>query len=149
MRSPFNPPSEQDFLKLFAEPPPGGSLADIKYFKPSPRGTGIFGLLAGLAKKAAPFLVKKALPSGLNLIQNVADDVLAGKNFKSSLKQRGISAVKEVRDKIISGAGRRKRRSRRKRRNPSTTRKPKISQRRNAKKRKSVKRLRPNVFDDI
>ena len=138
----FTPPSEEDFLKLFAEPPSGGSLADIKYFKPSPRGTGLFGLLAGLAKKAAPFLVKKALPSGLNLIQNVAEDVLAGKNFKSSLKQRGISAVKEVGEKIMSGAGRRRRRRRKN---------PKTSQRRKTKKKKktSVKRLRSTVFDVI
>ena len=105
----FHPPSEEEFLQLFVDSPTGGSLVDIKYFKPSPRGTGLFGLLAGLARKAAPFLVKKALPSGLNLIQNVAEDVLAGKNFKSSIKKRGVKALGEVRDKIISGAGRRKR----------------------------------------
>ena len=111
-RSIFVPPSERDFLLLFAEGNirvKGGSLADITTFKSDvhfQRGSGFWSFLK---RNVLPFLIKKTAPQAMEFVKGVANDAITGnKNLRSSLKSRGIHALKSAGKEMISGGGIRK-----------------------------------------
>jgi hypothetical protein len=80
------------------------------------RGHGFFGrLIAGIGnfiKDLAPGLLKRTLPSALNLTQDIIDGQNVGKAMKSRLLEAGKVAADETLDKLKSrlqkGSGRRR-----------------------------------------
>lgn len=108
-------PSQEEFGILFEEPPikslSGGGLSDIRIYDPvshSLRGTGLFSMLAGLARKAIPFLTKTIFPEVLNLGQSVLSDVNRGSDIRSALKRRGLQSLKSTGARILRGGRRKK-----------------------------------------
>ena len=117
MRVPFQAPSEYEFYKIlggFA----GGGLGDIRSvhfneYRGHQRGAGIFASLASLARKAIPFIIKNVGPSASQFTRDVLSDVATGnQSIKTSLRNRGISALKDVGTRILKGGKKRKRRVR-------------------------------------
>lgn len=60
------------------------------------RGGGIFGSLAKLVMPALKSVGKHALGQAASLAKDVAGDVIAGKNIKSSLMNRGKSRLMNI-----------------------------------------------------
>ena len=63
----FEPPTEEEFIELFfCAPIEGGSLQDIRIYNPfnqsHPRGGGLFSVLGGLLRRAAPFFNENQAP---------------------------------------------------------------------------------------
>ena len=111
-RAIFAPPSERDFLLLFSSDNlriKGGSLGDISTFKSDlhyQRGSGFWSFLK---KNVLPFLIKKTTPHAIEFVKGIASDAITGNaNLRSSLKSRGVRALKGVGKEIISGGGIRK-----------------------------------------
>ena len=117
MRVIFIPPNENEFRKLFMSVPlrKGGGYEDISVFHPSPayaRGGGLFSTLTGIAKKALPFLIKNVAPSVKEFGKDVLHDMVKGETgFKSSLKKRGIKALKNTGERILKGGVNRSKRN--------------------------------------
>ena len=106
-RTIFAAPSEKDFLLLFSNNAlhiKGGSLADISSFKSNlhyQRGSGFWSFLK---KNVLPFLIKKTSPHAMEFVKGVASDAITGNaNLRSSLKTRGIHALKGVGKELVSG----------------------------------------------
>ena len=134
MRLSFIEPSVEEFSILFDNNvlKRGGGLEDIVVFT-NPRrslsGGGLFSLLSGLVKRVAPVVKRILMPSALEFGQNVLNDLQTGKNsLKTSLKERGIQALKSTGRRILTGRGTRKR----KRKNKT-------------KRRKKTKRIKTNT----
>lgn len=112
MRVNFIPPSVDEILFLISPPASykGGGLSDIRIFNRSHiRGGGIFSFLTGLARKAAPFLMRTLAPAVLSMGQNVLQDMQTGEHsFKKSMKKHGIESLKGVGRQILGGGKRRK-----------------------------------------
>ncbi|HIP16932.1 MAG TPA: hypothetical protein EYG76_01315 [Methanothermococcus okinawensis] len=92
-------------------------MGDISVYVPSGRavkGGGLFSILAGLAKRAVPFLMRTIIPEGLNLAQNIVGDINSGTLNRSNLKKRGLESLHNVGRRIVKG-GRRKRTTKKKR----------------------------------
>lgn len=110
MRAPLIIPTENEFLVLFQHPQilkKGGALSDIETFK-SPifyqRGSGIFSLLKGIGRRVLPFIIKNVMPEAVDLGRGIFQDVGSGKkNFRESLKHRGLAAVKGVARRATGG----------------------------------------------
>lgn len=106
MRVHFIPPSVEE-LYILLTPPRGGGTDDIRIFNSSrryTRGGGIFSFLSGIARRAAPFIMRTLAPAALSLGQNVLDDINNDKQtFKQSLKKRGIETLKGVGKQMIGG----------------------------------------------
>ena len=110
MRVAFIPPSVQDYKALFSPPAQrllrGGGLGDIRTLSYEPsyhRGAGLFGTLAGFAKRAFPFLFRNVVAP---VAQGVLGDAVSGKrNLKESLKTHGVGAVKEAGRRLLTGGG--------------------------------------------
>lgn len=115
MRVVFIPPSEHEFKKLFSSIPlkKGSGLDDITVFQPPVsymRGGGIFSTLSGIAKRALPFLIKTMSPSIQEFGQGVFTDVVSGnKSLKSSMKNRGVRALKKTGKRILKNVMKSKR----------------------------------------
>ena len=111
MRVTFTPPSETEFKQLFLSSPlkKGGGLEDINIFQPRGiphrRGSGIFSILTGVAKKVLPFLMKAAKPATREFGSSVVRDVLKKKSLRQSLKKNGIKALKKTGMRIVRGSG--------------------------------------------
>ena len=77
------------------------------------RGAGIGGIFGTLARRLLPFAKKYILPHALEAVKNVATDLSDGKNFKQSLKQNTVGALKSAGNQIFnqSGSGIRRRKS--------------------------------------
>ena len=104
MRVVFEPPTEEEFIELFLLK--GGSLQDIKVYNPPihPRGGGLFSVLGGLLRKAAPFLLKTIAPAAVEFGKGVLDDVGSGREpLKQSIKRRGVDALRDVGKKLVGG----------------------------------------------
>ena len=69
------------------------------------RGAGIGGIFGTLARRLLPFAKKYILPHALEAVKNVASDLSEGKNFKQSLKQNGIGALKSAGNQILNQSG--------------------------------------------
>ena len=112
MRVTFTPPTENEFKQLFLSSPlkKGGGLEDINIFQPRGithrRGSGIFSLLTGVAKKVLPFLMKAAKPAAKEFGSSVVRDVLKKKSLRQSLKKNGIKALKKTGMRLVRGSGR-------------------------------------------
>jgi len=129
MRATLITPSKDEYLALFENPrilKRGGALSDITTFQ-SPvlyqKGAGLFSFLRGIGRRAIPFIMKNVVPEALDMGKGILDDVATGRdNFKQSLKQRGLSALKGVgrRATTTKGAGRIKKKKKK-------TRKPRRS----------------------
>ena len=110
MRIVFEPPTEEEFLELFFFPKEGGSLKDIRVYNPysHPRGGGLFSVLGGLLRKAAPFLMKTFTPAAVEFGKGVLDDIGSGREpLKQSIKKRGLDALRGVGKKLVGGGKRR------------------------------------------
>ena len=129
MRVVFEPPTEEEFIELFFFTPQGGSLKDITVY--SPRGGGLFSVLGGLLRKAAPFLMKTIAPAAVEFGKGVLDDVVGREPFKQSLKKRGLDALRGVGKKLVEGGGGGRRRK---------------EIRRNKKRKKNIIRYKEDVF---
>ena len=147
MRVAFVPPSLEEYRIVINSDPlkqqRGGALEDIEIFtapRRSLQGGGIFSLLSGLVKKVAPFVAKAVLPSALEFGQNVVSDLKEGNmNIKSTLKQRGVEALKATGRRLLTGKGRRK--------NAKRNEKKQIRRRKKNSKRRSVRYK--DVFSSI
>ena len=67
------------------------------------RGHGIgnfFGSLFGKIKSALPWFFKTVAKNALQTGANVAGDMLEGKKFKESIKERGLQAAKDTAGEI-------------------------------------------------
>ena len=115
MRVPFQAPSEIEFYKILGGFR-GGGLSDIRTvnfneYRGHQRGAGIFASLANLARRAVPFIIKNVAPSAAQFTRDVLSDVTTGnQSIKTSLRKRGISAMKDVGARILKGGKKRKRR---------------------------------------
>ena len=111
MRITFTPPTESEFRQLFLSTPlkKGGGLEDINIFQPKGipyrRGSGIFSILSGVAKKVLPFLMKAAKPAAQEFGSSVVRDVLKKKPLRKYLKKNGIKALKKTGMRLIKGSG--------------------------------------------
>ena len=112
MRVTFVPPSESEFKHLFLSSPlkKGGGLEDINIFRPQGiphrRGSGIFSVISGVAKKILPFLMKAAKPAAQEFGSSVVRDVLRKKKpLRQSLKKNGLKALKKTGMRLVRGSG--------------------------------------------
>ena len=118
MRVAFISPSIAEYKTLFlsgVQLKQGGGLDDIRtlnYSADSHRGGGILSTLAGVARRAFPFLLKNIIaPSALTFGRNVLNDMSQAEgNIKSSLKKRGLEAVRDAGARLVKGGGKRKKR---------------------------------------
>ena len=116
MRVTFIPPSIAEYHTLFSNDKQitsrGRGIDDIVTLSYEPsyhRGGGLFSVLAGLAKRAFPFLVKNIIvPSARTFGNNVLDDISQGSNLKSSIKKHGINSLKQAALKLTRGSGKEK-----------------------------------------
>lgn len=109
MRVVFEPPTEDEFIELFLLKK-GGSLQDIRVYTPQlhPRGGGLFSVLGGLLRKAAPFLLKTFAPAAVEFGKGVLDDVGSRREpLKQSVKRRGVDALRNVGKKLVGGGTKR------------------------------------------
>lgn len=100
-------------------------MDDITTFLAPPRtrrGAGLFSMLAGLAKKALPFLIRTVTPEATALSRNVLQDVLEGRKLKDSLKYRGLTALQSVAEKALRRGGKGRIHKRTKNKRKKTTR---------------------------
>ena len=119
----------------------GGALSNIRVFE-APyhvKGSGLLSVLRGIGRKALPFLMQHVAPSATRMVKDVISDLQEGKNIKSSLRSRGVSALKDVGRSVINKQGGRRRRrttqiKKRKRKTP---------------RRQCVKRYKRDVFDSL
>lgn len=130
MRVTFTPPSENEFKQLFLSTPlkKGGGLEDISFFQPKgvphKRGSGIFSVLSGVAKKILPFLMKAAKPAAQEFGSSVMKDILKKKKpLRKSLKKNGLKALKKTGLRIVRGSGKVRKKKFLKKRNKKSKRK--------------------------
>ena len=83
------------------------------------RGAGIGGIFGTLARRLLPFAKKYILPYALEAVKNIATDLSEGKNFKESLKENAVSALKSAGNQIINQSGSGMRRGKNKSRAPA------------------------------
>ena len=129
-RTPFRTPSKHDYIRLFASTHAGGGLNQIRIYRK--RGGGILSGLLSLGRRVLPYLGKFIAPVAMDFTRGVASDIIEGKtNLRKSLKDRGITGLKEVGKKIVRGGGKGGRIRKQKR---------KIKQKKNKNKKKNVKK---------
>lgn len=83
------------------------------------RGSGLGGIFGTFARSFIPFATKYIIPHAKTAIREIASDVLGnGRNFKDSVKQRGLAALKNLGRDIVNqkGSGRRKKNNKNSRR---------------------------------
>ena len=99
------------------------------------RGYGIGSVLSGMLRAAVPFLRRGAQALGKQALRtglDVGRDVLSGRKFKDSARQRTMQTMKNV----VENAGRRTNGGTARRRRPAPKNRPKT----NKKKKKGIKR---------
>ena len=116
MRVQYTYPTAEDFLRLFSEgrhtiktyDHRGGGVGDIHTFE-SPlyyqRGSGIFSVIASLAKQTIPFLRNLFLPSVTDFANTVAQDYSKGTDFKTAFKNRGMESLGKLVNRRGGGRG--------------------------------------------
>ena len=157
MRVTFTPPSETEFKQLFLSSPlkKGGGLEDINIFQPRGiphrRGSGIFSILTGVAKKVLPFLMKAAKPAAQEFGSSVVRDILKKKSLRQSLKKNGIKALKKTGMRIVRGSGRVKKKKMRNNNNSNKIRRRRRRRKKNKKNNKKrssrSKGYKSSIFD--
>ena len=134
----MDPNDVNQFIKFLTRQQRGGGLDnDLLYYKSNynrQRGAGLGSILGSIAKHLIPFAKnilwptakKYVLPHAKTAALGFTDDLLEGRNFGQSLKERGTEVIKgatqQLRDQ--SGSGRRKRSISRP--SSSTRKKPKL-----------------------
>lgn len=86
-----------------------GHINIFRRYRPAKRGNGVFSFLSKYGRYALPFLKKFILPSAKDFSKNVVTDMIAGNSLKATLKKRGKESLKDVGNRILSGAGRKRR----------------------------------------
>ena len=89
----------------------GGGLDDITVYRPPDyyrRGGGLFSFLANVGKKVVPFISRIAKPALLDFASNVIGDIKEGGDLKSSLRSRGVTALKDAGKRVIRGGARKR-----------------------------------------
>merc|ERR1711889_36180 len=117
-RSQFKELSEQEFAQIVRNQAVyklrGGGLGDINIFRTKKRylqGSGLLSTFANLSKLLLPTIRRYVLPAAGSFASGVVKDVSAGKNFKESIKHRGIFFFFKMGSKILSGRGLKRKRS--------------------------------------
>ena len=131
-------PDVNELVRLYSRQQTGGGGLDdnLLFYKSSykrQRGGGLGSIFGTIARTLLPF-AKKLLPAAKTYLfphakkaaLGIADDVLAGKNFKSSFKEHGKKAINTaIHDALDqSGSGARKKRRKKK---ILLSKKPKLS----------------------
>jgi hypothetical protein len=110
-------PSSEDFLRLFSDGHNnvktydyrGGGIGDIRTFE-SPlyyqRGSGIFSVIASIARRTIPFLRNLFLPTVSDFANTVAQDYSKGTDFKTALKNRGMESIGKLMNRRQGGGKR-------------------------------------------
>ena len=112
-------PNVSDLVKFYSRQQRGGGLNDdLLYYKSSyrnQRGNGLGSIFGAIAKRLIPFAKqvlwpaakKYVLPHAKTAALGLTEDLLEGKNLRSSLKERGSEAIKgatqQLRDQSGSG----------------------------------------------
>jgi len=115
VRAPFVPPTVEEFMVIFEQPESqikpfrGGSLGDISVYRPYDnyrRGAGLLSFLGNIGKRLIPFVSKLVKPALLDFGSGVIDDMRQGNDsLRSSLKKRGVEAVKHIGARAMRGGG--------------------------------------------
>lgn len=95
-----------------------GGTMNVFRGRRSQRGHGIGGVLKGLFRSAMPLIKKGAKSLGKIALETgvqVANDVMSGKKFKSSLKTRGKQAGRKLIGQTVDGISQRGNGNRRRR----------------------------------
>ena len=110
----LRPLSEQEFVDIlngqYNALLKGGTLADIDVFRVSKlpmRGSGFMDIMSSIGKFFLPAVRKILAPAATNFACGLVDNISQGKNFKSSLKTRGLEGLKRIGTRILSGKGKR------------------------------------------
>ena len=118
MRVPYTPLTESQIIQLLKNENRhlrlGNGLSDINIFKRSKLDPGLVygeGFLGDLFSKLGPKILPLLKTYLLPFAKNVTSDILKGEKIKKTLKKRGIQSVKEIASKIISGEGRKRKRT--------------------------------------
>ena len=113
-RSSFVPPMSEEFRTIFENPEAllklvrGGSLSDIGVYNSYDhyrRGAGLFSFLGNIGKRLIPFVSRLVKPALLDFGSSVIDMREGKTNLKSSMKRRGIEAMKQVGARAMTGGG--------------------------------------------
>ena len=110
---------EKEFFKLYHPNQRGGAVgADgsvfFKAYGSRQRGHGIGGIFGAIGRRLLPFIGKYILPHAKTALERVATDVIHNKrNWKESVKEHGVNALKGVGSSIFtqSGSGVRRKRT--------------------------------------
>jgi hypothetical protein len=101
---------QEDFFNLY-HPQRGGTvgLDGSTFFRANlgrQRGSGIGGIFGAIARRLIPFATKYILPHAKTLLGNFASDVFdKNRNWKESLKENGINALKGVGRDVLTQSG--------------------------------------------
>ena len=66
------------------------------------RGGNVLGAIKSFFMPLLGMVARKGASAAVNLAKNVAGDVFRGRNIRSSLKNRGVSAAKSVGKDVLS-----------------------------------------------
>jgi len=115
VRAPFVPPTTEEFMVIFEQPESqikqfrGGGVGDISVYKSYDhyrRGAGLLSFLGNIGKRLIPFVSKLVKPALLDFGSGVIDDMRQGNtNLRSSMKKRGVEAVKHIGARAMRGGG--------------------------------------------
>ena len=86
----------------------GGGLDDISIFRVSRKplhGSGFLDFISGIGKFILPAVKRIIAPAAGEFAHGVINDMVSGKNFKSSLKKRGKHGLQKIGSKILHGKG--------------------------------------------
>ena len=133
MRVPYLPLASHHFDVVFDRNKVlrGGSLDDIKIYQR--RGGSFFGIIGNVVKRALPFLRRIILPEVGNLVNSVAQDISQNVPLRQSVRKNIATSAKNVRDRVMRGGAKKKRK---------TVKKIKRNSRKIKKRQKSKKKSR-------
>ena len=85
----------------------GSGLDDINIFRSKRhlQGSGFVDFIKGVGSFLFPLAKKFIAPSLGEFAQGMVSDISEGRNFKSSLKQRGKKGLKQIGSRILHGRG--------------------------------------------
>src|SRR5690349_16625680 len=91
---------DQDFFRLY-NPQFGRGIPFYASTIRRQRGSGIGGIFGAIGRKLLPlfknYILPSVLPAAKSALKNISTDIIENKrNFKESLKEHGIGALKEA-----------------------------------------------------
>lgn len=102
---------EKEFFKLYHPQQRGGAVGEdgsvfFKAYGSRQRGHGIGGIFGAIGRRLLPFIGKYVLPHAKTALERVATDVIHNKrNWKDSVKEHGVNALKGVGSSIFTQSG--------------------------------------------